>query len=85
MRKSRGDGRNEKRDKFQVARTFQFSRLTLAPAASPLAPAKMDVRTKWRTTTFIELVVAQIVELNCIPLPADCPIVNERFKDGASK
>jgi hypothetical protein len=44
------------------------------------------VRTKWSNTTFIELAVdGEIVGLNCIPLPEDCPIGDERFKDGASK
>lgn len=50
-------------------------------------PGDMDARTKWQTTTYIELVVdGSIVDLNRIPLPADTPIVDERFKDaGAGK
>ena len=38
---------------------------------------------EWRTkATYIELVVdGEIVDLNRIPLPADTPIVDERFKD----
>jgi hypothetical protein len=49
-------------------------------------PGQMDVRTKWNNTTYIELVVdGQIVDLNRIPLPADTPIVDERFKDGKTK
>jgi hypothetical protein len=44
------------------------------------------VRTKRSNTTFIELAVdGEIVDLNRIPLPAHSPIVDERFKDGASK
>jgi hypothetical protein len=36
--------------------------------------------------TYIELVVdGDIVDLNRIPLPADTPINDERFKDGKSK
>ena len=49
-------------------------------------PGQMDVRTTWNNTTYIELVVdGQIVDLNRIPLPADTPIVDERFKDGKTK
>ncbi len=48
-----------------------------------------DVRGRWINTTFIELVVdGNIVDLNRIPLPADTPIVDERFtapKDGQNK
>jgi len=37
-------------------------------------------------TTYLELVVdGDIVDLNRIPLPADTPIVDERFKDGKNK
>ena len=47
-----------------------------APINSP------NVRERWMYTTFIELVVdGAIVDLNRIPLPADTPIVDERFKD----
>jgi hypothetical protein len=36
--------------------------------------------------TYIELVVdGNIVDLNRIPLPADTPIIDERFKDGKNK
>jgi len=36
--------------------------------------------------TYIELVVdGSIVDLNRIPLPADTPIIDERFKDGKKK
>ena len=50
----------------------------------PLPVAWPDVRTRWswRNTTFIELVVdGNIVDLNRIPLPADTPIIDERFQD----
>jgi hypothetical protein len=43
-------------------------------------PDEMDVRTKWSNTTFLELVVdGNVVDLNRIPLPADTPIIDERF------
>lgn len=43
-------------------------------------PGVTDPRSKWMWTTYIELVVdGQIVDLNRIPLPADTPIVDERF------
>ena len=57
----------------------------LANPEVPL-PGQMDVRTNWRNTTFIELVVdGQIVDLNRIPLPADSPIIDERFKEEKGK
>jgi hypothetical protein len=41
------------------------------------------VRRRWINTTFIELVVdGEIVDLNRIPLPADTPIIDERFEEG---
>ena len=44
------------------------------------------VRGRWMWTTFIELVVdGNTVDLNRIPLPADTPIIDERFKDGQNK
>jgi hypothetical protein len=37
-------------------------------------------------TSYIEVVVdGRIVDLNRIPLPADTPIIDERFKDGKNK
>ena len=40
----------------------------------------------WEETIYIELIVdGQIVDLNRIPLPADTPILDERFKDDAAK
>jgi hypothetical protein len=49
-------------------------------------PGKTNARTTWIDTTYIELVVdGDIVDLNRIPLPADTPIVDERFKDGEKK
>ena len=53
--------------------------------AAPLPGATSD-RGRWLWTTFIELVVdGDIVDLNRIPLPADTPIIDERFKDGHNK
>jgi hypothetical protein len=44
-------------------------------------PGERSVRSKWMNTTFIELVVdGKIVDLNRIELPADCAVVDERFK-----
>jgi hypothetical protein len=57
----------------------------LANPETPL-PGEMDVRTKWMNTTFIELVVdGKIVDLNRIQLPANTPIVDERFKEEKNK
>jgi hypothetical protein len=56
--------------------------------ANPEAPIRghANARTIWMNTTYIELVVdGDIVDLNRIPLPADTPIVDERFKDGEKK
>jgi len=45
-----------------------------------------NVRERWMWTTYIELVVdGEIVDLNRIPLPADTPIIDERFKDEKKK
>jgi hypothetical protein len=44
------------------------------------------VRQRWMWTNYIELIVdGEIVVLNRIPLPADTPIVDERFQDGEHK
>jgi hypothetical protein len=49
-------------------------------------PGNEDVRTKWINAIYIELVVdGKIVDLNRIPLPADSPIVDERFKEEKAK
>ncbi len=49
-------------------------------------PGVVNVRVRWKNTTYIELVVdGNIVDLNRIPLPADTPIIDERFKDGQNK
>jgi hypothetical protein len=49
-------------------------------------PGVKDVRMRWINTTYIDLVVdGEIVDLNRIPLPADTPIIDERFKDGKNK
>ena len=48
--------------------------------------AEGGVVTRWWHTTYIELVVdGEIVDLNRIPLPADTPIIDERFKAEAAK
>jgi hypothetical protein len=40
---------------------------------------------RWEQTNYVELMVdGQIVDLNRIPLPADTPIIDERFKDGTT-
>lgn len=55
--------------------------------ANPEAPlpGQTNVRARWMWTTFIELVVdGNVVDLNRIPLPADTPIIDERF-DGQNK
>jgi hypothetical protein len=58
-----------------------------APAGTEIAePAQPqgtegDVATRWWHTNYIELVVdGEIVDLNRIPLPADTPIIDQRFK-----
>lgn len=52
----------------------------------PLGGTRPNERTRWMWTTFIELVVdGKIVDLNRIPLPADTPIIDERFEDGHNK
>jgi len=49
-------------------------------------PGERPVRSRWMKTTFIELVVdGDVVDLNRIPLPADTPMIDERFKDGQNK
>ena len=52
--------------------------------ATPEAPINStNMRERWLYTTYIELVVdGDIVDLNRIALPADTPIIDERFKDG---
>lgn len=44
-------------------------------------PGDGEARSRWIRTTYIELVVdGDIVDLNRIALPADTPIVDERFR-----
>jgi hypothetical protein len=51
-----------------------------ATPPAPIAGVK-EPRMRWHLTNYIELVVdGEIVDLNRIPLPADTPIVDERFK-----
>ena len=53
------------------------------PIPEPTSPDDMR---KWRGTNYIELVVdGNIVDLNRIPLPADTPIIDERFQDAGKK
>jgi len=57
-----------------------------APLPGPGWEDTTNARGRWMWTTFIELVVdGDIVDLNRIPLPADTPIIDERFKDGQDK
>lgn len=52
-----------------------------ATSEAPI-PGVTNVRERWMNTTFIELVVdGAIVDLNRIPLPADTPVIDERFED----
>ena len=56
--------------------------------ATPEAPIEgvQEPRMRWMNTNYIELVVdGEVIDLNLIPLPADTPIVDERFKDGQNK
>ena len=46
-------------------------------------PGQSDPRVSWLRTNYIELFVdGDVVDLNRIPLPADTPIIDERFKGG---
>jgi hypothetical protein len=62
-----------------------------AQADNPAAPEEpipgvTEARVRWMNATYIELVVdGDVVDLNRIPLPADTPIIDERFKDAANK
>ena len=52
---------------------------------APIADGK-DSKGNWEKTIYIELIVdGANIDLNRTPLPADTPIIDERFKDGASK
>ena len=49
-------------------------------------PGYDNPRSTWRDATFFELVVdGEIVDLNRISLPADTPIIDERFKAAPKK
>jgi hypothetical protein len=60
-----------------------------APPANSKAPEEPikgtdNAHTRWMHTTYIELIVdGNIVDLNRIPLPADTPIIDERFEEAA--
>jgi len=57
-----------------------------ADLEEPLGGTWPNARTRWMNTTFIELAVdGDIVDLNRIALPADTPIIDERFKDDKNK
>jgi len=63
------------------ADTKKNERLSQAPI-----PGQSNPRTTWMNTTFFELVVdGTIVDLNRIHLPADTPIIDERFNDEQKK
>jgi hypothetical protein len=52
---------------------------------APIADGK-DAKGNWEKTIYIELIVdGEIIDLNRIPLPADTPIIDERFKEPTSK
>jgi hypothetical protein len=56
-----------------------------ATPEAPIPGAK-NMRHRWMNTTYIELVVdGDIVDLNRIPLPADTPIIDERFRNEKKK
>ena len=54
-------------------------------------PAQTDASVRRMNTTYIELIYIElivdgdVVDLNRIPLPADTPIIDERFKDEQNK
>ena len=55
---------------------------------TPEAPIEgfKNPRVRWMFTNYVELVVdGEIMDLNRIPLPADTPIVDERFGDNAGR
>ena len=52
---------------------------------APIADAK-KAGGNWEKTIYIELIVdGAVVDLNRVPLPADTPIIDERFKDSKTK
>ena len=57
------------------------------PGADPPKPipAQDNPRSTWMNATFFELVDGDIVNLNRIALPADTPIIDERFKPADDK
>jgi hypothetical protein len=45
-----------------------------------------NITTRWQYTNYIELVVdGEVVDLNRLPLPADTPIVDQRFEEAKGK
>jgi hypothetical protein len=56
-----------------------------ASAGEPI-PSATNLRIRWMWTNFIELVVdGAIVDLNRILLPADTPIIDQRFAPSPNK
>jgi hypothetical protein len=57
------------------------------PAVPEVPIAGVDnARSRWMNTTFVELVVdGAVVDLNRLRLPADTPIIDERFDDQRGK
>jgi hypothetical protein len=52
---------------------------------APIVDGK-DAKGNWEKTIYIELIVdGQIIDLNRIPLPADTPIIDQRFKEEITK
>ncbi len=49
-------------------------------------PGTTNLRLRWMWTNYIELVAdGEVVDLNRIPLPADTPIIDERFTQSQNK
>ena len=72
---------------FSVKPAGIFIHSPPADTTMPETPRNTTViRDRWLYATYIELVVdGEIVDLNRISLPADTPIIDERFKDDQAK
>ena len=70
---------------FSVKPAGIFIHSPPADTTMPDTPRNTTViHDRWLYCTYFELVVdGEIVDLNRIPLPADTPIIDERFKDAA--
>lgn len=75
--------RGPKTDFFAVKPAGVYIHAPPSDSGQPEAPVKSNSpRERWMWTTYIELAVdGDIVDLNRIPLPADTPIIDERFKE----